>query len=146
MHEQALAIAREFGVREFELVELRHLADVAFNRGDMETARANFRNALIASRDLGNRHRMAEMLEAVMDLTAAVGELQRTALLAGAADALRSAVATPRANLQQRQRDPIVARCREALGEEAYAAADAAGRRMSGDDAVAATLGWLDGA
>ena len=146
MHEQALAIAREFGVREFELVELRHLADVALNQGDMETARAHYRNALIASRDLGNRHRMAEMLEAVLELTAAAGEFQRTAVLAGAADALRNAVATPRGTLQQQQRDPIVARCREALGEEAYAAADAAGWAMSGDEAVAAALGWLDGA
>jgi hypothetical protein len=89
---------------------------------------------------------MAEMLEAVLELTAAAGEFQRTAVLAGAADALRNAVATPRGTLQQQQRDPIVARCREALGEEAYAAADAAGRAMSGDEAVAAALGWLDGA
>jgi predicted ATPase/class 3 adenylate cyclase len=146
MHEQALSIAREFGVREFELVELRHLADVALNRGDMATARAHYRDALIASRDLGNRHRMAEMIEAVMDPTVAAGAFQLTAVLAGAADALRNAVATPRGTLQQQQRDPIVGRCRVALGEERYAAADAAGREMSGDEAVAAALRWLDGA
>lgn len=143
MHEQALAIAREFGVREFELVELRHLADVALNRGDMETARVHYRNALIASRDLGNRHRMAEMLEAVMELTAAAGEFQRTAVLAGAADALRNAVATPRGTLQQQQCDPIVSRCRQVLGEEAHAAAIATGLAMSSDDALSAALRWL---
>jgi predicted ATPase/class 3 adenylate cyclase len=143
MHEQALAIAREFGVREFELVTLRHLADVALNLGDMETARARYRNALIASRDLGNRHRIAEMLEAVMDPIAAAGEFQRAAMLAGAADALRSAVATPRGTLQQQQRDPIVSRCREALGEQACAAAIARGRTMSSDEVLSAALSWL---
>ena len=63
--------------------------------------------------------------------------------LAGAADALRDAIATPRAPLQQHQHDPIVSRCRKVLGEEAYAAAIAAGRAMSGDDAVSIALRWL---
>jgi predicted ATPase/class 3 adenylate cyclase len=143
LHEQVLALAQEFGVREFELVEIRHLADVALAQGNMKAARAYFLKALNASRDLGNQHRMAEMLEAVMDLTEAAGAFQRTAVLAGAADALRDAIATPRAPLQQHQHDPIVSRCRKVLGEEAYAAAIAAGRAMSGDDAVSIALRWL---
>jgi tetratricopeptide (TPR) repeat protein len=143
LHEQVLALAQEFGVREFELVEIRHLADVALAQGNMKAARAYFLKALNASRDLGNQHRMAEMLEAVMDLTEAAGAFQRTAVLAGAADALRDANATPRAPLQQHQHDPIVSRCRKVLGEEAYAAAIAAGRAMSGDDAVSIALRWL---
>jgi hypothetical protein len=84
-------------------------------------------------------------LESMMGLAVAMGGFERAARLAGVADMLRAANATPREAGDQQLYDEITSHCREALGEVAHAAALAAGRAQSPDEAVAAALMWLAG-
>ena len=144
LHERALATAREFGVREFELEEMRHLGDIALAQGEVTAARAHFRNALAASKEIGGQHEIALCLEAVTMLMVEAKKCELAARLCGAADALRAAIATPRAYSEQEQYDAIVAHCRQALGEAAASAAVVAGRASSSDAAVAHAIAWID--
>ena len=143
LHEQALAIAREFGVREFELEEVRQLGAVAIARGDLDTARTLLQQTLAGSRELGNQYEIAECLDIVAVLAVAAMAYERAARLAGAADALRDAIVTPRAFVERGKYEAVVAQCRDALGEAANAAAIATGRAMSSDHACDEALAWL---
>jgi non-specific serine/threonine protein kinase len=145
LHEQALAIAREFGVREFELEEVRRLGAVAINRHDPQAARALLQEALAGSRELGNQYEIAECLDFVAVLAVEITAYERAASLAGAADALREAIVTPRGYAEREDHDMVVTKCREALGEAANAAAVAAGRALPSDQASDAALVWLEG-
>jgi hypothetical protein len=73
--------------------------------------------ALLLSRDIGTRELMAAGLESVAWVAAACGQARRAARLCGAAEAMRAA-----------------------LGEEAFAAAWAAGRALPLDEAIALAL------
>jgi predicted ATPase/class 3 adenylate cyclase/tetratricopeptide (TPR) repeat protein len=144
MHERALATAREFGVREFELEELRHLGAALLALGDTKGARIHYREALADARDFGNLHEIALCLEAMTTLMVESDAHELAARLCGAADALRAAIATPRAFGEQEMYDGTVAHCRQALGEVAAAGAVDAGRASSADAAIAQTVAWID--
>ena len=144
LHEQALATAREFGVREFELEEVRHLGEVALAQGDVTAARAHFRNALATSKEIGGQHEIALCLEALAMLMVEASEYGIAARLCGAADTLRTTIATPRAYSEREMYDETVAHCRQALGEAAVVAAIVAGRASSSDNAVALAIAWID--
>jgi predicted ATPase/class 3 adenylate cyclase len=144
LHERALAIAAEFGVREFELEEMRHLGATLLAQGDMKAARVHFRNALAASQEIGNQHEIVLCLEALTTLMVATKAYEIAASLCGAADAVRTKIATPRAYGEQEMYDGTVAHCRQALGDAAALAAVVAGRASSPDDAVALAIQWVD--
>jgi len=144
LHERALATAREFGVREFELEEMLHLGETVLAQGDATAARMHFRDALAASKEIGNQHEIALCLEALAMLMVQAKEYEIAARVCGAADALRTAIATPRAYGEQETYDETVAHCRQALGEATALAAVAAGRASSSDDAVALVIAWID--
>jgi len=144
LHEQALATARAFGVREFELEEMRQLGETILAQGDVTAARMHFRDALVASRDIGNQHEIALCLEALTMLMVEAKEHEIAARLCGAADTLRTAIATPRAYSEQEMYDGTIAHCRQALGEDATLVAVIAGRASSSDNAIALAMAWID--
>ncbi len=144
LHERALATARKFGVREFEVEELRHVGEIALAQGDLAAARAHFRSALATSREIGNQHEIVLCLEAIATLMAQSALHESAARLCGAADAMRHAIATPRAYSAREQYDTTMTRCREALGEAAASAAVAAGLASPSDLAIANAFAWID--
>jgi predicted ATPase/class 3 adenylate cyclase len=144
LHEQALAIAREFGVREFELEEVRRLGEVAITRHELQAARALLRDALVGNRELGNRFGIAECLDSVAGLAVELTVYAHAASLAGAADALREAIETPRGYAEREYHDMVITKCREVLGEAATATAIAAGRALPSDQASDVALAWLE--
>jgi predicted ATPase len=144
LHERALATAREFGVREFEQEEVRRLGEIALAMHEPATAATHFRDALSVCKELGNQHEIVLCLEAIATLLVAQRAYERAARLCGAADALRSAIATPRDYSAQDLYEDVTAQCRNALGEIAAFAANAAGRASSSDLATADALAWLD--
>jgi Tfp pilus assembly protein PilF len=143
LHEQALAIARELGVREFELEEVRRLGTVAIARHDPQQARVLLYEALAGSREVGNQYEIAECLDFVAVLAAEMTAYERAASLAGAADALRQSIVTPRGYAEREHYNTVVAKCQEALGEVTNAAAIAKGRALTSDQATDAALAWL---
>ena len=144
LHERALATARAFGVREFELAEKRNLGETVLAQGDATAARMHFRDALLASKEIGNRHEIALCLEALTILMVEAKEYEIAARVCGAADALRTAIATPRAYGEQETYDETVTHCRQALGGAAALAAVVAGGGLSSDNAVALAIAWID--
>lgn len=144
LHERALATARAYGVREFELEEMRHLGEAVLAQGDARAARVHFRDALAASKEIGNQHEIVLCLEALTTLMAEAKGYEIAARVCGAADALRTAIATPRAYGEQETYDETVARCQQALGEAAAVAAVAGGRASTSDEAVALAIAWID--
>jgi hypothetical protein len=144
LHERALATARKFDVREFEGEELRHAGEIALAQGEIAAARAHFRNALANSREIGNQHEIVLCLEAVATLMAKSALHGSAARLCGAADAMRHAIATPRAYSAREQHDATMTRCLEALGEVAASAAVAAGVASPSDLAIANAFAWID--
>jgi non-specific serine/threonine protein kinase len=78
-------------------------------------------------------------------LAAAVGQPERAAVLLGAAAALREAATRSDPNLPERAvYEHATARAREALGEAGFAQADAAGRALSIEQAIAEAFALAD--
>jgi hypothetical protein len=124
--------------------ELRHVGEIALAQGDIPAARAHFRNALATSREIGNQHEIVLCLEAIATLMAPSGLHENAARLCGTADAMRHAIATPRAFSAREQYDTTMTRCREALGGAAASAAVAAGLASPFDLAIANAFAWID--
>jgi non-specific serine/threonine protein kinase len=134
--EEAWATARRLGDEEVSATVALHLAHVACAREDPAGAAAWFRIVLQEPDWSSTPESLARALAGVALLAAACAERERVARLFGAAEARRAevgfALALPeRAVYEQAARD-----ARTGLGEEAFAAAWAAGR----DAGRAATL------
>jgi hypothetical protein len=84
---------------------------------------------------------IAQALENLALTIAATGEGARAAYLLGAAAALRETVGAPPHPRGQAGMERTTASAQAALGEEAWAAAFAAGRALTLEEAVAEALG-----
>lgn len=148
LHEPALAIMRRLGDRPRMAASLHYLADLARWRGDRHTARARWEESLALAREVGDRRVAAMALMGLGrladldgDAAAASTRLEESAALAQAAgetavatNALRwlSVLAAKRGDYPGAR-----ARLRARLTENAFAAAVAAGRAMTREQAVA---------
>jgi non-specific serine/threonine protein kinase len=118
---------------------LAELGWVAHRAGETARALTWFRESLTTSRELGYRLGIAAALDGLAATAVAQGDHHRAARLLGAAE---------RALAGRDQPEPIAARChapveaevRTALGEEAFAAAWAAGQALSAADAMTEAL------
>jgi hypothetical protein len=115
---------------------LLDLGIVARRRGDYVAATAYVVESLAPWRRVGNDRGVAHALEELAVIAAACGEAMGAARLAGAASALREAIAMPRPPRQQADLDGGLAPAKAALGEAAFAAAWQAGRDLPVDDAL----------
>jgi hypothetical protein len=126
---------------------------VVFEQGDIEAACSLFQRSLAAVWEPVGPARsgfrpLPLCLEGLARVAAAREQKERAARLFGAAEALREAAGAPfpsgaRAGTQPAERAAVeqhVATVRTALGSEAFAAAWAAGRAMTLDEAVAYAL------
>jgi predicted ATPase/class 3 adenylate cyclase len=136
-YEESLAFVQRTGA-EAEGGALGGLADLARLRGDLASAESLGCEQLLIWRRLRAPGYVAVALENLALTAAAAGEgarAERTARLLGAAMALREQVGAP-------LRLPLAAdTARAALGEEAWAAAFAAGQALSLEEAIAEALG-----
>jgi hypothetical protein len=113
---------------------------VARSQGNYEGARALYEESLGIFRPTGEQRGIAAVLEGLAGIAAAADQAERAARLFGAAAALRAAIATPLAPGERADYDRYVAATHAALGEEAFAAAWAAGRALSVDQAITFAL------
>ncbi len=107
-----------------------NLGRAAQMAADHEIAQAEYRAALSLFWSMNDRWALALCLEAFARLAMAREKLLFAARLAGAADALREALGTPRLPIEQAEYDQTTADLRAALGERAFADAQAEGRAM----------------
>jgi predicted ATPase/class 3 adenylate cyclase/Tfp pilus assembly protein PilF len=138
---EALALGRQVGDHERIAVCLLYLGVVARKRGDLAPAEALGREALALFREFGDPRRCAAALEQLAATVGVAGHGARAARLLGAARAVQEVVGAPPPAPERADTEAAVAPARAALGEERWAAAFAAGRAMTLEEAIAEALG-----
>jgi DNA-binding CsgD family transcriptional regulator len=116
-------------------IALANLGRVARDRGDYAEAAALYADGLTLHWDDADRGRIAACLNGLGIVAALAGQAERAARLCGAAEVLREAIGAP-VPRHRGQYERAIATTRATLGEQAFAAAWAAGRGLSLPDAV----------
>ncbi|GLW66748.1 SARP family transcriptional regulator [Actinomadura rubrobrunea] len=120
-----------------EALILAELGFVAEQRGDGAAALALHREGLEAARATDDPRAVALALEGVAGALSLVGRHERAARLLGAAAAAREAAGAPLPPAERGDVDRVSARCRDALGDEAFAELSARGRDLGLEQAAA---------
>jgi ATP/maltotriose-dependent transcriptional regulator MalT len=139
--EEALRRDREAGYAAGVILSMLDLGDVARDRGDAARALGLYQEALGRFRGHPDTRMVNEAIEGVATVAAAVGQPQRAARLLGAAAAQRERIGLVFSIApNQAARERAMAAARAGLGEPAFAAAWAAGRELSGEQALGEAL------
>jgi non-specific serine/threonine protein kinase len=138
--EEALALRRELGDGVGMAGALAHLGNLASARGDHDHAAQLYAEALALPGATGDRAVAALCLEGLAALAMAAGQAGRAARLHGAAASQRRGIFVLNVWDEPVARDRQVAVVRAALGEEAFAAAWAAGQGLGPEAALARAL------
>jgi predicted ATPase/class 3 adenylate cyclase len=143
-YEKSLALCRLVGDRLMEGMSLWGLGEVAVRRGDLPKAERLGREALAHLQAVGSPLRIAWGLHLLAATAAASGRGERAARLLGAGASASEAIGSAMTPLEHAMTVEAVARGRTALGEDAWAAAYAAGEALTLEGAVAEALGDTD--
>jgi predicted ATPase/transcriptional regulator with XRE-family HTH domain len=148
--EESLAFARRTGADHPEGFALACLASVARRRGDLAGAVMLGREELLIWGRLGSPSHIAGGLEGLARTAAATAasegaQAQRVARLLGAAATLRERVGVSAGKRGRVAVERMAAQARLTLGEEQWAAAFAAGRALTVEEAIAEALGEAAG-
>jgi len=139
--QEAEPIYGRYGGRAGQVFIARHRGVLAWKRGDQARATLLLRESLRGFSDLGGCEYGIINLEVLTAVALEQGDPQRAARLAGASEGLRGFLSIPRQPRYQGMFDDCVARARSELGDEACAAAWAAGSAMNFEQAVTYALG-----
>jgi predicted ATPase/class 3 adenylate cyclase len=137
---EGLELLRAQGDEEAQALCLEVLSAVACRRGDTARGRQHAEEALELYQRLVHPSGMATCLVLLAGVAARVGKVERTARLLGFADSMVGHSQTYSGQVRHGL-DALLSSAREALGEEAWAAALAAGRALSLEEAIAEALG-----
>ncbi|HET8631472.1 MAG TPA: tetratricopeptide repeat protein [Thermomicrobiales bacterium] len=136
--EESLAAGLALGERRGVGRALQLLGDIALALGDLPAARTHYQESLALFRELGDRLFVAVCLEGLAGLAAAEGWPVRAGRLFGAAAALRDTIGAPLPDFNRAFYEWNQARARAAVDEATFAAAWAAGRLLTPEEALAA--------
>jgi predicted ATPase/DNA-binding SARP family transcriptional activator len=136
LHRQALELIGQLGDRRLAVVALGNLGLVAAQRRDYPAAARFHLHSLVLAEAVGERRSVAEILEELAAVESAGGDPARAATLFGGAEAIRADIGAPVPGPDLARLDEARAAAARVLGEEAFAAAYQAGRRMSVGQAV----------
>jgi non-specific serine/threonine protein kinase len=140
LHEEVLALQHEIGHPEGMANSLHNMGAVAQDQGDSLKARAFFTESLKIQQVVVDKRQTAATLEAIAELALLDEEGDRAVRLLGYAEALREAIASPIPPNSQADYERVVDIARAQLDETAFAAAWAAGRALTLDQAIAYAL------
>ncbi len=143
LYEQALVLQRERGNRHSCAIILVNLALVAITRESNDHARKLLLEALTIAREIGSKRAGQIVFEVTAGLEALRGQWTHAARLYGAAEAQLKQMKSQREPADDAFLAPLMARAREALGDSAFAADEAAGLALSYDEAAAEALACL---
>jgi len=139
--EEALTLKRGLGDALGIAVSLYSLGEVAHVQGDNMRARVLLVEGLTLFRELGSMYYAADCLGYLAQVVAAQGQPTQAAHLLGAAETLRATIGAPLPLYLRAAHDRTVAGLRAVLGDDAFAAAWAAGAALSLEQAIAEALG-----
>jgi non-specific serine/threonine protein kinase len=140
LHEEALGLFRTLGAQRGIAGTLSNLAAVAEREGAYDRAAALSAESLRLNRTIGAEEQAVEGLQTMALVAAAHGRSRRAARLAGAAAALRVALAVPMRPYEQPIHAEAARDLRAALGEETFAGVWADGQALSFEEAIALAL------
>src|SRR5207253_6963265 len=138
--EDALALYRQAGDGHRAASVLGMLAVVVYEQGDSQRAAMIVAEALRLSPALGELRAAVSCIRAAVQVSIKRAPADTLARLLGALDVLFARLSVPLSPRQQAGHDQAVVNVRAALGEEPFAAARAAGRSLTLDDARAEAL------
>jgi predicted ATPase/class 3 adenylate cyclase len=143
LYEESLGLFRDLGDQWGMGQLLNNLARVARDLGDWTWTVTLCTESLALFREVGDRHGVAWVLSNLAIVAQSRGAWASAARLFGVVDALRVALGSSSLSLSPAERsiyDAAVAATRAGLGDEAFAAAWAAGRVLSLEQAIAEAL------
>lgn len=140
LYEESLALCRESGDRLGAIHVSYNLGSVALARGDAAGAAPYFRASLRLCRELGDQGLAGKCLLALASVAAATEQPARAARLYGAARVLYEATGLDEDRIGRAHARQCLTTARAALGEAAFAAAQAQGRALSLEEALAEAL------
>ena len=143
LYEEGLIQTRVNGDRLRTMIGLNNLAMVAVVSGAAPRVRAMLIESLAISDELGSRRGRLVVMEVCAGLAAYLGQWPLAARFDGAADTHTVQMGRRRDIADAAFLAPFTDRARAALGTAGYAAAQAEGRALSYDEAVAAMQHWL---
>jgi len=138
LFEESLALFRDLDYRDGLAQVLLELARV---QGDRNRAAELFGESLVLCREIESARDMAYCLAGLAGIAAASGQPERAARLFGAAEVLREPVGMPLPPAYRAAYERDVAAIRAQLDDTTLAAAWAAGRAMTLEQAIAEALG-----
>ena len=134
---ESVDLARRAGDPAHLTSALRTLGRLRLEEDDPAPALALLHEALSISRDLMERPGISEAFESFAAVAGRAGDPRTGALLIGAAEAVRAVGGAMRQPDEEAWFGPVQAALREALGDEAFAAAAAEGAALDLADALA---------
>jgi len=141
-NEQALGIARELDMPDWQSFSLVKLAFLAVVGDDPAAARRHLTGAIEISRRFGGRLNLSECFSAGGVLASYTGHHDQAARLWGVAGALLGSLSSSDV-LDRELIDPYCTKSRAALGGAAYDAAMAEGRALPRERALDQAIAWL---
>jgi non-specific serine/threonine protein kinase len=139
---EAVALFRREGLRFGAAFALTNLAEIALARGDLARAAALWHDWV--DHLSGNVVRLPYFLRGLAEIAAASGQTRWAARLLGAEEAHREQIGSTLMPSHVVGYEQTVEDVRAALGEDAFAAAWAEGRRLSADEARAEAVRVVD--
>jgi predicted ATPase/DNA-binding SARP family transcriptional activator len=144
LYGEALALGRELRHPWVVPACLLHLGLLELGEGHPAAARQRITEALMLWRDVGDRRDLTRCLGALGRVAVAespaLERAHHAARLFGAAEALEEVSGLPVARWEQAEWERAIGSIRSALGEAEFAAAWAAGRRLTPEEALAFVL------
>ncbi|HEX9388942.1 MAG TPA: tetratricopeptide repeat protein, partial [Anaerolineales bacterium] len=143
LHEQALALFREVGDSYFQSFALDFIGSLQVKQGDVKRGMTALREALILARRLDSKHGIAGAISRLAAVAQRVDDPARAVHLYWAARNVWASIGVWRDD-DEIDFENWLAPCRAALGEAAFAAAEAQGRAMMMEQAIAYALEKTD--
>jgi predicted ATPase/class 3 adenylate cyclase len=143
LYEQMLALARELEDQESIAIGLLNLAMVSMGRSSHDRASGRLSEALAIAREIGSNRAGQSGLEVSAGLHAWGEAWERAAILFGAAQEQRAQTGLHGDPTDEAFLAPLIAKAQAALGASKFAAAEAAGRGLAYEAAIAQAQAWL---
>jgi predicted ATPase/class 3 adenylate cyclase len=143
LFDESLALSREIGDRDSIAIVLPNLAKVALERGSVDRARELLREAVMVAQDIGSTRAGQNALEVASGLAVLCADWERAARIFGSIEAQLEQMGLRRTPADEAFLASRIAKARAALGDAAFAAAEAAGRSLTYDDALDEVRAWL---
>jgi non-specific serine/threonine protein kinase len=143
LYEESLATFREEGSFNVAVL-LLNLAMVGIQRGDLVASRARLAEVARLAEQAEVKFAGGGILEVTASLAAASGDFERAARIWGASETARASMGRSLAPGDAQFVSTWIEMARAALGPDAFAETERAGRGVSGVDALAETRVWLE--